>query len=81
MIAVYVILTHYGTFYTGITNSLIRRWHEHEGGKSRYLGIYIPKEVVHVEFFETRRLAARKERRIKRLGAKKYLVKHGFKWR
>jgi len=70
-IVCYVISTHYGTYYTGITNHLIRRWNEHYKGKSSYLSKFKPKEVLHIEVFESRKDAAKKEKYIKRVGAKK----------
>jgi putative endonuclease len=73
-IVCYVISTHYGTYYTGITNNLIRRWSEHKAGKSSYLRKFKPKEVIHIELFGTRKEAAKKEKYIKRVGAKKYLL-------
>ncbi len=79
LICVYIIATHYGTYYTGITNSLVRRWSEHVNGKSSYLSKFKAKEVIHVEFCESRREAARKERYIKKLGASKYLLKLQFR--
>ena len=78
-IVCYIINTHYGTFYTGITNNLIRRWKEHKAGKSSYLRKFKPKEVVHIEVFDNRKLAAKKERYIKKIGAKKYLLKLQFR--
>jgi len=74
-IIVYIIVTHYGTYYTGITNNLIRRWKEHKEGKSSYLSKFKPKEVIFIESFNTRKEAARKERYIKKVGAYKYLLK------
>jgi len=75
LICLYIITTHYGTHYTGITNNLIRRWNEHNTGQSSYLSKFAAKEVIYVEFFELRKVAAKKEREIKRVGAKKYLLK------
>ena len=79
----YIILTHYKTYYTGITNNLIRRYNEHLSGKSSYLSKWTAKEVVHIEWFKTRKQAARRERYIKKIGAEKYLLmlkyKHNFK--
>lgn len=77
-VIVYIISTHYGTFYTGITNNLIRRWKEHRTGKSSYLRRYKPKEVIHIEFFNTRTEARRKEVKIKKTGANKYITKLKF---
>lgn len=79
MICLYIISTHYGTFYTGITNSIVRRWNEHQKGKSKYLSVFKPKEVVHQEWFSDRSEAARKERYIKDLGARNYLLKLEFR--
>jgi putative endonuclease len=74
-ICLYIISTHIGTHYTGITNNLVRRWKEHSNGQSSYLSKYVPKEVIYVEFFVTRKLAARKEKEVKRVGAGQYLRK------
>lgn len=78
MIAVYIIRTHFGTYYTGMTNSLIRRWGQHIGGKSSYLRRVRPREVVHVEFYPNYSKASKKERYIKSVGARKYLLKLMF---
>ena len=75
----YIISTHYGTFYTGITNNLIRRWNEHKQGKSSYLSKFTPKEVVYVEVLSNRKEAAKKERYIKSVGASKYLLRLQFR--
>lgn len=74
-ICLYIISTHVGTHYTGITNNLIRRWYEHINGKSSYLSKFAPKEVIYVEFFDSRKAAARKEKAIKRVGASNYLLR------
>lgn len=74
-ICLYIIATHSGTHYTGITNNLLRRWHEHITGKSSYLSKFEPKEVIYVEFFDSRKVAARKERKIKNIGAGNYLLR------
>lgn len=78
-VVVYIILTHYSTYYTGITNNLIRRWKEHCKGHSSYLRKFTPKEVVYIELFPNRKLAYKKEQYIKRFGARKYLIFKRFK--
>jgi predicted GIY-YIG superfamily endonuclease len=78
-ICLYIISTHYGTYYTGITNNLIRRWYEHISGKSSYLSKFKSKEVVYVKFYESRREAAKKERMIKNIGARKFLLRLEFR--
>lgn len=75
MVVLYIIQTVHGTYYTGITNSIIRRWKEHKSGRCRYTREHRPKEVVHIEVHQTRVQAARKERKVKRIGAKKYMLK------
>lgn len=78
-VVVYIILTHYNTYYTGITNNLIRRYKEHLDLKSSYLSKYRAKEVIHIEWFKTRKEAARKERYIKKVGANNYLLRLRYK--
>ncbi|MHA1925320.1 MAG: GIY-YIG nuclease family protein [Candidatus Thorarchaeota archaeon] len=66
---VYIIETTDGTFYTGQTNNLYRRFTEHLSGKSkgaRYLRAHRPEFLVHLEEFETRGEAMKRERRIQR---------------
>jgi putative endonuclease len=66
---VYIIETVNGTFYTGQTNDLSRRLDEHLSGDSRtaaYFRMHSPKYLVHVEEFDTRADAMRRERQIKR---------------
>jgi len=78
MVAVYIILTHYGTYYTGMTNSIIRRWSEHVNGQSSYLRRVPAKEVVHLEFWPNYSIASSRERYIKRMGARVFLVKSQY---
>ena len=75
VVYVYIILTHFGTYYTGITNNLQRRWKEHNDGQSSYLRKFKPKQIVYIEECENRRIAAKKERYIKSIGASKYLLR------
>lgn len=77
-VIVYIVATHFGTHYCGITNNLIRRWKEHVNGKSSYLRRVKPREVVYVEMFENRRMAARKERKIKSFGVSKFIQSQRF---
>lgn len=79
VVYVYIILTHFETYYTGITNNLQRRMSEHEAGKSSYLRKFKPKQIVYIEECESRILAAKKEKYIKKLGAKKYLLKLAYR--
>ncbi len=54
-----------GRLYTGSTNDLARRLREHERGKNRYARHAGPFDLVHVEEFETRLAARRRERTLK----------------
>ena len=71
-IVCYIISTHYGTYYCGITNSLIRRWKEHVNKESKYLSIYSPKEVVYIEVYESYDTARKREIQIKQNGVGKF---------
>jgi putative endonuclease len=66
---VYIIETADGTYYTGQTNNLFRRFTEHMSGNSkgaRYLRAHKPEFLVHLEEFETRGEAMKRERGIQR---------------
>ena len=66
---VYIIETENGTYYTGITNDIARRFKEHLSGKSRsaaYLKMHKPVYVVSIAEFKTRGDAMRLEYRLKR---------------
>lgn len=68
----YIISTHYGTYYCGITNNLQRRWKEHVNKQSKYLSIYTAKEVVYISVHDSYEDARREESRIKRIGVGKF---------
>ncbi len=78
----YIILTHYDTYYCGITNNLTRRWKEHVVGKSAYLARYKPKEVVWMEVYPNYKEAAKREQYIKKRGVgrffKKWKIQSGY---
>lgn len=71
-ICLYIISTHYGTNYCGITNNLRRRWKEHIKGQSKYLSIWKPKEVIYLEFYPNYTEARQRERQIKQIGVGKF---------
>ena len=57
-----------GSLYTGSTNHVIRRWHQHRRGDgAKYLQAHKPKEVVFVEEHPDRSQACRREYQIKQL--------------
>ena len=63
---VYMIRCTDGSLYTGCTNHVIRRWHQHKEGKgAKYLKIHEPKSVVFVEEHSDRSEACKREYEIK----------------
>ncbi len=65
---VYMIRCANGSLYTGSTNHVIRRWHQHRRGMgAKYLQANEPEEVVFVEEHADRSEACRREYRIKQL--------------
>ena len=68
MYFVYIIETEDGTYYTGMTNDIARRFKEHLSGKShgaKYLKIHKPLYVVYLEECPTRGDAQRLENQLK----------------
>jgi len=75
----YIIRCVNGTLYTGSTNHVIRRWHQHnDGAGAKYLRAHKPKEVVYVEQHPCRSAACRREYEIKQYSKQKKeaLVRH-----
>ncbi|MCW9706546.1 GIY-YIG nuclease family protein [Fodinibius salsisoli] len=65
---VYMIRCTNGSLYTGSTNNVIRRWHQHRRGNgAKYLQAHEPKEVVFVEEHPNRSKACQREYEIKQL--------------
>ncbi|WP_417686909.1 GIY-YIG nuclease family protein [Roseibium sp.] len=57
----------HGTFYTGVTNNLVRRTHEHrEMTGSTFTRRYGITRLVYYEIFDTPEEAIRREKRLKR---------------
>lgn len=55
-----------GSLYTGSTNHVIHRWHQHNQGKgAKYLQARDPKAVVFVEEYPDRSAACKREYEIK----------------
>jgi putative endonuclease len=62
----YIIECKDGSFYTGCTNHLIRRWHQHRNGSgAKYLRAHPPEKVVFVEQQPTQSEACKREYEIK----------------
>ena len=65
---VYILLCDNGSFYTGYTKDIDERFQLHLSGRgARYTKMHKPKRVVHVETYEVRSEAMRRERFIKKL--------------
>ncbi|NWF96891.1 MAG: GIY-YIG nuclease family protein [Candidatus Thorarchaeota archaeon] len=66
---VYIIETDDGTYYTGQTNDLLRRFREHMSGAASgaaYLRMHKPMYLVYLEEVPDRKTALAREREIKR---------------
>jgi putative endonuclease len=65
---VYIILCDDGTFYTGYTKNLDERTRLHVTGKgARYTRMHKPKQVAYHEVWDSRSLAMKREKAIKKL--------------
>jgi putative endonuclease len=65
---VYILQCCDGSYYTGYTNNLKERTHQHLNGTgAKYTKAHKPDRVAYVEHFETRSQAMRREREIKKL--------------
>ncbi|MDX1637296.1 MAG: GIY-YIG nuclease family protein [Balneolaceae bacterium] len=65
---VYMVRCVDGSLYTGCTNHLIRRWHQHRNGRgAKYLQRNKPQSVVYVEKHTSRSKACKREYEIKQL--------------
>lgn len=64
----YILRCEDGSLYTGATNHVIRRWHQHaDGTGAKYTRSRRPRELVYVEAFENRSAACKREYRIKQM--------------
>lgn len=65
---VYILLCADGSFYTGYTKNIDERTRLHANGKgARYTRTHKPERVAHVELFDSRAKAMKREREIKKL--------------
>ena len=68
---VYILRCNDGSFYTGWTNNLEKRFKAHSEGKgAKYTKSRGPLEIVHYETFETKKEAMKREYAIKKLSRK-----------
>ncbi len=73
---VYVLRCDKKSFYTGLTNNIERRIKEHRAGKKGYTAKFNKKEIVFLFELDNRKEARKVEIYIKRVGAKRFLVKN-----
>jgi putative endonuclease len=65
---VYILLCYDGSFYTGYTKDLDARTKLHQNGKgAKYTKTHKPQKLAHVELFDTRSKAMKRERELKKL--------------
>ncbi len=62
-----------GTFYKGYSNDYLRRLEEHNAGLSEYTSKKIPWRLIYVEECESKSVAIKRERQLKRVN-KLYLM-------
>jgi len=68
---VYIIRCSDGSLYTGCTNNVIRRWHQHRSGTgARYLRAHTPESLVYMEPLSHRSAACKREYEIKQYSKK-----------
>ena len=71
---VYIIKCKDGSFYTGYTDNLEKRFAKHKSGKgAKYTKSHPPKKIVFSEKFDNKILAQKKEREIKNWSRKEKL--------
>ena len=72
--SVYILYSHSTErYYVGQSKNHLERFKRHQSGRNKSTKAGIPWEIVHVEFFNDRSDAVRKERQIKNLGSRRYL--------
>ena len=64
-----------GKLYIGHTENLQDRFTDHNNGYSKYTQSGIPWKIVHVEEFDNRAEAMEREREVKRMKSRKYILK------
>lgn len=73
MFTVYIIKCADGTYYTGQTNNIERRFSEHLRGRCSYTAKHKAKQIVYTTELPTRRHARDVEKKIKHAGAARWL--------
>ncbi len=65
---VYILQCIDGSFYTGYTKNIDERTMQHQNGKgAKYTKAHKPQKLAHVELYDSRSQAMKREREIKKL--------------
>ncbi len=66
---IYIIETHSGKYYTGVTTDIERRFTEHSSSSkgAKFFNTSLPKKIVYMEFAKNRSLAQIREAAIKKM--------------
>lgn len=73
---VYILLCSDKSYYTGITKDLKTRLKQHSTKQSKSTKHRLPIALLHTEEFPDYKSAAKQERRIKNIGAYRYLCRY-----
>jgi putative endonuclease len=66
---VYILRCKDGSYYTGHTKDIKKRFEQHKNGRGcRYTRLHEPKELVYIEKFKSLSVAIKRERQIKTFG-------------
>lgn len=74
VVFVYILKCSDNRFYTGITNNLQRRLSEHNSGRCSFTSRRLPVTVFYTHEMPNYKHARWLEKKIKKTGAKKYLI-------
>ncbi len=76
MFYVYILKSEkFDKFYIGYTSNLEDRINRHKHGRSKYTSSILPVDLIYFETFETKSLALKREKEIKRYKSHKYIQK------
>lgn len=72
---IYILLCKDGSFYTGSTNNIAKRFKDHLAGKgARYTLSHKPEKIVYSEHFSSKSEALKREAEIKKLTRRKKIL-------
>lgn len=73
MVFIYILIGRTGRYYTGITKDIVRRFREHQEGKSKSTKNMCPVSIVYLNLSYDHKNAHKLELIIKQKGAQKFL--------